>query len=114
MCGFALAERHPAQCRVPCPLPQERRQVRRQGIGGIAVVYAVLMAWRSFSASSRCVEALGCTASHENAVPNGFAVHGCPMSGKGRTAVAIVRSESSAVFGLTYAQPRPQPRYPCR
>src|SRR5882672_5179995 len=76
-----------------------------QGIGGIAVVYAALMASRSFCAINRCVAALGCTASHENAVPNGLALHSCPMRGNGRTAVGTVRSESSVPLGSRYAQP---------
>src|SRR5882762_8589194 len=76
-----------------------------QGIGGIVVVYAVLIASRSFCAINRCVAALGCTASHENAVPNGLALQGCPMSGKGRTAVGTVRSESSVTLGSRYTQP---------
>jgi hypothetical protein len=74
-----------------------------QGIGGIDVVYAALIASRSFRAITRCAAALGWTASHENAVPNGFALQGCPMSGNGRTAVGTVRSESNVTFGLRYA-----------
>src|SRR6266571_3646293 len=79
------------------------------GTGGIEVVYAALMASRSFCAISRCVEALGCTASQENAVPKGkpsVALHGCRSAGKGRTAVGTARSESSVTLGSRYAHPR--------
>src|SRR5467141_1544037 len=56
----------------------------------------------------RCVAALGCTASQENAVPNGggLALHGWPIRGNGRTAVGTRCSESSVGFGFRYAQPR--------
>src|SRR5207247_11234561 len=79
-----------------------------QGIGGIAVVYAALIASRSFCAISRCVEALGWTASQENAVPKGnpsTALHGCRSAGNGRTAVGMARRQSRATCGSRYAQP---------
>ena len=62
-------------------------------------MYALLMASRSLLAMSRCVALLGCTASQENAVPNGLVMHGCPISGNGRTAAGSVRSESSVGLG---------------
>src|SRR6266513_1580181 len=74
-----------------------------QGIAGIAVVYVALIASRSFCAIRRCVAALGCTASHENAVPNGFALQGWPIRGNARTTVLGCgrrRNESSVGLGL--------------
>src|SRR6266545_4302954 len=64
------------------------------------------MASRSFCAIKRCVAALGWTASQENAVPKGLALHAAPTAGKGRTAVGTVRNESSVVLGFRYAHPR--------
>src|SRR5438105_15943469 len=76
-----------------------------QGIGGIAVVYAALMASRSFWAMSRCVAALGWTPSQLNASPKGLALHGvnvggAPKFGKAATCVGISRRESSVALGL--------------
>src|SRR2546426_3645417 len=95
----------------PLPPPFLSPPVFVQGIAGIAVVYAALMASRSFCAMRRCVAALGCTASQENAVPNGggFALHGWPLRGNGRTAVGPRCSESSVGLGFRYAPPRAVP-----
>src|SRR5438477_8057573 len=93
---------------MPFRLPAIEDEVRVQGTAGMPAPYAALIAACSFCAISLCVDALGWTPSHENAVPNGLALHGWPMSGNARTAVfgcGSVRNESSAPLGVRYAQP---------
>src|SRR5712691_606862 len=73
---------------------------------GIEVPYFALITARSLLASSLWVAAPGCTASHENASPNGFAEQAAPNDGKGATCVGIARSESSVGLGLNHAHAR--------
>src|SRR3989442_4409233 len=101
----------PAGWRMPCSLPRGAPGVRAQGMLGIAEPYFALIARITCRAMMTCVAVLGCTPSHENAVPKGLAEHPLPNAGNGATGgggggvVGMAREESSVGLGLSHAPP---------